>query len=53
MNCTEEATSNSFCGTHAYLAPEIIARLSYGKPVDWYGLGAVLYEFCVGTPPYY
>ena len=53
MNCTDEANSNSFCGSHAYLAPEIIARLSYGKLVDWYGLGAVLYEFCVGTPPYY
>ena len=53
MNCTDEANANSFCGTHAYLAPEILARLSYGKTVDWYGLGAVLYEFCVGTPPYY
>ena len=53
MNVMDGANSNSFCGTHAYLAPEIVSRLSYGKSVDWYGLGAVLYEFCVGTPPYY
>ena len=53
MNVNEEFSSNSFCGTHAYLAPEIVSRLSYGKNVDWYGLGAVLYEFCVGRPPFY
>ena len=53
MNVNEEFSSNSFCGTHAYLAPEIVSRMSYGKNVDWYGLGAVLYEFCVGRPPFY
>ena len=30
-----------------------MTKLPYGKSVDWYGLGAVLYEFCVGLPPYY
>ena len=53
MNVTDDFSTNSFLGTHAYLAPEIVGRLSYGKSVDWYGLGAVLYEFCVGQPPYY
>lgn len=53
MNVSDEATSNSLCGTHAYLAPEIVSRNPYGKQVDWYGLGAVLYEFYVGRPPYY
>ena len=53
MGVDEDFKSNSFCGTHAYLAPEIVTRLSYGKSVDWYGLGAVLYEFCVGRPPFY
>ena len=53
MYVDESYSSNSFVGTHAYLAPEIVAKLSYGKSVDWYGLGAVLYEFCVGRPPFY
>lgn len=53
MDVTDSFRSNSFCGTHAYLAPEIVTKLPYGKSVDWYGLGAVLYEFCVGLPPYY
>ena len=47
MNVDENYNSNSFCGTHAYLAPEIVAKLTYGKSVDWYGLGAVLYEFLI------
>ena len=53
MNVDESYNSNSFCGTHAYLAPEILKKLGYGKSVDWYGLGAVLYEFCVGRPPFF
>lgn len=53
MNVGGDFSSNSFCGTHAYLAPEIVSQLNYGFTVDWYGLGAVLYEFCVGSPPYY
>ena len=46
-------SSNSFLGTPAYLPPEIVTHIPYGKSADWYCLGAVLYEFCVGSPPYY
>ena len=53
MHIDDSYSSNSFVGTHAYLAPEIVAKMSYGKSVDWYGVGAVLYEFCVGRPPFY
>ena len=47
-----EAT-RSFCGSIAYLAPEILARTGHGKAVDWYLLGVLLYEMLVGQPPYF
>lgn len=43
----------SFCGSPAYLAPEMLRRQGHGKPVDWYLLGVLLYEMLVGIPPYY
>ena len=46
-------SSRSFCGSHAYLAPEMLANKAHGKSIDWYGVGAVLYEFLVGVPPYF
>ena len=45
--------TSSFWGTFAYMAPEIISRKSYGRSVDWYLLGVILYEMLCGTPPYY
>lgn len=48
---TDYATS--FCGSVAYLAPEILARSGHGRSVDWYLLGVLLYEMLVGIPPYY
>jgi protein-serine/threonine kinase len=45
--------TKSFCGSVAYLAPEILARKGHGLAVDLYGLGTLLYECLVGTPPFY
>jgi serine/threonine protein kinase len=45
--------AKSFCGSVAYLAPEMLKRLGHGKAVDWYLLGVVLYEMLTGLPPYY
>lgn len=45
--------TKSFCGSLAYLAPEMIKRQGHGKSVDWYLLGVVLYEMLVGIPPYF
>jgi protein-serine/threonine kinase len=45
--------TKSFCGSVAYLAPEILARKGHGPPVDIYGLGVLLYEMLAGRPPYY
>eukprot|EP00913_Durusdinium_trenchii_P035843 g33540.t2 len=45
--------TKSFCGSVAYLAPEILSRQGHGRTVDLYGLGVLLYEFIEGSPPYY
>jgi Protein kinase domain/Ankyrin repeats (many copies) len=49
----ENNAAKSFCGSVAYLAPEMIKRNGHGKAVDWYLLGVVFYEMVVGMPPYF
>lgn len=45
--------AKSFCGSPAYLSPEMLVKKGVGKESDFYCLGAVLYEMLVGEPPYY
>lgn len=45
--------TNSFCGSVAYLSPEILNKTGHGKAVDWYLLGVMIYEMLVGIPPFY
>jgi len=45
--------ADSFCGSYAYLAPEMVRKQGHGKAVDFYLIGVVLYELLTGTPPFY
>jgi serine/threonine protein kinase len=45
--------TKSFCGSIAYLAPEVLKKQGHGKAVDWYLLGVLLYEMLTGETPYY
>lgn len=45
--------TTSFCGSYAYLAPEMLEKAGHGFPIDWYLYGVFLYEMVTGKPPYY
>ncbi|XP_017877722.1 calcium/calmodulin-dependent protein kinase type II alpha chain isoform X16 [Ceratina calcarata] len=42
-----------FAGTPGYLSPEVLRKEPYGKPVDIWACGVILYILLVGYPPFW
>uniref|UniRef100_A0A667FQM4 calcium/calmodulin-dependent protein kinase n=1 Tax=Lynx canadensis TaxID=61383 RepID=A0A667FQM4_LYNCA len=42
-----------FAGTPGYLSPEVLRKEAYGKPVDIWACGVILYILLVGYPPFW
>ena len=54
MNLAKDDTTNTFCGTTEYLAPEVLLdEAGYTKMVDFWSLGVLVFEMCCGWSPFF
>eukprot|EP01129_Flabellula_baltica_P005092 TRINITY_DN1815_c0_g1_i2.p1 TRINITY_DN1815_c0_g1~~TRINITY_DN1815_c0_g1_i2.p1 ORF type:complete len:486 (-),score=99.69 TRINITY_DN1815_c0_g1_i2:42-1499(-) len=50
---SEGERTSTFCGSKEYIPPEMLEGKSYGKEIDWWALGIVVYELIDGNPPFW
>lgn len=50
--CSDEYCLSSILGTPAYCSPEVVTKSQYGKPVDIFGCGVLLYIALSGALPF-
>lgn len=48
-NFNANSRSYSFCGSPEYMSPEMLSRKGHNLSIDYYSLGALLYEMLTGT----
>jgi serum/glucocorticoid-regulated kinase 2 len=49
----KDSKTKTFCGTPAYISPDMLSMRGAGKDVDLYGIGTMAYFMLEGTPPFH